>query len=121
MHFINRCQLKPNDANPALCCCHVARLSTVQGVQRVAGVATLFGGVENQSERQWFTVEQAAAYLQVTKQTIYNWINLGILPYYELPTGRGRRFRREDLDRLLQRRGGDRLDGEAGGPPSSQS
>jgi excisionase family DNA binding protein len=63
--------------------------------------------VEADSEQQqWFTVEQAARYLQVGKGAIYKWVRQGLVDYYELPSGRGRRFRREDLDRLLQRRGG---------------
>jgi excisionase family DNA binding protein len=72
--------------------------------------------VADPSDQQWFTLEQAAGRLQVTKQTVYNWINLGILAYYELPTGRGRRFRRDDLDRLLQPRGGENVTEQGLGP-----
>jgi citrate synthase len=66
--------------------------------------------------QRWFTPEQAAQYLQVSRATLYNWIRQGLLAYYELPAGRGRRFRQADLDALLSRRGGDRRveDVEAG-------
>ncbi len=56
---------------------------------------------------KWYTVEEAASYLGVSKQTIYNYMKAGLLPYYELKVGRGRRFRREDLDSLLVRKVGE--------------
>ena len=59
---------------------------------------------------KWYTVEEAAAYLGVTKQTIYNYMKAGLLPYYELKVGRGRRFRRGDLDSLLVRKVGEEGD-----------
>jgi excisionase family DNA binding protein len=67
---------------------------------------------------EWFTPRQAAQYLQVSRATLYNWIRQGILAYYELPAGRGRRFRKSDLDALLQRRGGERLGAEGTGKRS---
>ena len=63
----------------------------------------------------WLTIPQAAAYLSVTRNTIYRYCDLGLLPYYELRTGRGRRFKREDLDALLLKgepRGGDHGEGQ---------
>jgi len=50
---------------------------------------------------EWLTPSQAAAYLQVTRQTIYRWCDEGRLPFHELQSGGGRRFNREDLDALL--------------------
>lgn len=57
-------------------------------------------------EKIWYTLEEGAAYLSVTKATLYNYMNEGLLPFYELSVGRGRRLRREDLDGLLTRRVG---------------
>jgi excisionase family DNA binding protein len=54
-------------------------------------------------EQEWFTPAEAARYLRVTRQTIYNLMNDKSLPYYELKTIRGRRLRRSDLDALLVR------------------
>ena len=57
----------------------------------------------NQNERQdWFTPAEAAKYLRVSRQTIYNYMDGGLLPYYELVSGGGRRIRRSDLDALLK-------------------
>ena len=49
---------------------------------------------------EWLTTGQAAAYLQVTRRTVYRWMDAGSLRYYSMPSGR-RRLRKEDLDALL--------------------
>jgi excisionase family DNA binding protein len=41
------------------------------------------------------------AYLRISKQTLYRWVQEGRLIAYELPSGRGRRLKREDLDQLM--------------------
>jgi excisionase family DNA binding protein len=56
---------------------------------------------QSESTQAWFTPEEAAKYLRVTRQTIYNYMKEGSLPYYELRKGRGRRLKKEDLDNLL--------------------
>ena len=50
----------------------------------------------------WFTIQEAAAYLRVTPTTVYRWCDEGRLHFYELESGGGRRFKREDLDALLK-------------------
>ena len=50
---------------------------------------------------QLLTVSQVAERLQVTAQTIRNWIDAGVLPAARI--GRGFRIRREDVDELLAR------------------
>ena len=49
----------------------------------------------------WLTTDQGAEYLKVTRSTIYRWADDGRLPYYELESGGGRRYRREDLDGMM--------------------
>ena len=51
--------------------------------------------------KEWLTINESAEYLRVTRQTIYNYINEGVLPYFELKGGRGKRIKRADLDQLL--------------------
>jgi excisionase family DNA binding protein len=53
----------------------------------------------------WLTVKEAAEYLKVGRKSIYRFCDSGLLPYYELKSGGGRRFKREDLDALLEARG----------------
>jgi excisionase family DNA binding protein len=60
-------------------------------------------------EQELYTVEEAAAYLRVDRQTVYRWSREGKLAYHTLGTSGRRRYRRADLDALLHRReeGGD--------------
>jgi excisionase family DNA binding protein len=55
----------------------------------------------SRSNGQLLTVSQVAGQLQVTPQTIRNWIEHGALPAVRV--GRGYRIRREHLDALLTR------------------
>jgi len=50
----------------------------------------------------WLTAREAAAYLKVDRTTIYRYCDSGLLPYFDLKTKGGRRFKREDLDALLE-------------------
>lgn len=53
------------------------------------------------ADAELLTVAQVADALQVTAQTIRNWIAQGVLP--ALRVGRAYRIRREDVDELLDR------------------
>ena len=50
--------------------------------------------------KEWFTVEEAAQYLCVSKRTIYKLTKEGRLPAFRIGRERHRRFRKEDLDRV---------------------
>ena len=52
-------------------------------------------------ERDWFNVKEAAEYLGVSRETVYNLMDKRLIPYSELRGVRGRRIRKEDLDVLL--------------------
>lgn len=53
-------------------------------------------------DEEWMTLEEAAAYLKVSKPTIYRYCDQGALPFYKLAGTGQRRFKRGDLDALLQ-------------------
>lgn len=57
------------------------------------------------SEGQLLTVPQVAAELQVTAQTIRNWIDHGTLPAVRI--GRAFRVKRADVDALIERASAD--------------
>ena len=57
------------------------------------------------SEPKLLTVPQVAAELQVTAQTIRNWIDHGTLPAVRI--GRAFRVKRADVDALLERASAD--------------
>jgi excisionase family DNA binding protein len=50
--------------------------------------------------KEWFTLEEAAEYLCVSKRTIYKLTGDGRLPSFLIGKERHRRFRKEDLDRV---------------------
>ena len=50
--------------------------------------------------KEWFTVEEAAEYLRVSKRTIYKLTKEGRLPAFRIGQKRHRRFRKEDLDKV---------------------
>jgi excisionase family DNA binding protein len=50
--------------------------------------------------KEWFTVEEAAQYLCVSKRTIYKLTQEGRLPAYRIGNERHRRFRKADIDRV---------------------
>jgi excisionase family DNA binding protein len=49
-----------------------------------------------------FTIDEAMAYLRVSRSTIYRLMRDGDLPFYVLIKG-GRRLKKKDMDRLLVR------------------
>ncbi|MCL0073161.1 helix-turn-helix domain-containing protein [Dehalococcoidia bacterium] len=54
-------------------------------------------------EQEWFTVDEAAEYLRLSKRTIYKLCEEGRLVGYRTGNRRHRRFRREELDRVMKR------------------
>jgi excisionase family DNA binding protein len=50
--------------------------------------------------KEWFTVEEAAEYLRVSKRTIYKLTEEGRLPALRIGRERHRRFRKGDLDNV---------------------
>jgi len=52
--------------------------------------------------KEWFTVEEAAEYLCVSRRTIYKLTKEGRLPAFRIGKERHRRFRKEDLDKVPQ-------------------
>jgi excisionase family DNA binding protein len=50
--------------------------------------------------KEWFTVQEAAEYLCVSRRTIYKLTQEGRLPAFRIGRERHRRFRKEDLDKV---------------------
>jgi excisionase family DNA binding protein len=62
--------------------------------------------------KEWFTVEEAAEYLCVSRRTIYKLTEEGRLTTFRIGKERHRRFRKQDLDKV-PRRGGEIANVEA--------
>ena len=50
--------------------------------------------------KEWFTIEEAAEYLCVSRRTIYKLTKEERLPAFRIGKERHRRFRKEDLDKV---------------------
>ena len=50
--------------------------------------------------KEWFTVDEAAEYLCVSRRTIYKLTKEGRLPAFRIGKERHRRFRKEDIDKV---------------------
>ena len=59
---------------------------------------------------EWFTVEEAARYLRVSRRTIYKWSKNGRLPTYLIGDRRHRRYRKDDLDKVPRPVGKQQID-----------
>lgn len=55
-------------------------------------------------DQAWLTLEEGAKHLRISRATLDRWIAEERVRAYELPTGRGRRVKREDLDDVLIQR-----------------
>jgi excisionase family DNA binding protein len=59
-----------------------------------------YGGMLMAITKEWFTVEEAAEYLCVSRRTIYKLTKEGRLPAFRIGKERHRRFRKEDIDKV---------------------
>ena len=56
--------------------------------------------------QEWYTIDEAANYLRVSRRTIYQLIEQGELVCYRVGKGGHRRFRQGDLDGVMWKEGG---------------
>lgn len=59
--------------------------------------------VANAQPQEWYTIDEAANYLRVSRRTVYQFVQERQIVSYRLVKGGHRRFRREDLERAVQR------------------
>ena len=59
------------------------------------------GTREREGVKEFYTVEELAERLQLTRMTIYRLVKRGEIPYYQI--GRSKRFRAGDVEEFLER------------------
>ena len=64
-------------------------------------VAAYYVAITVPPPQEWYTIDESAGYLRVSRRTVYQHINDGQLAAYRVGTGGHRRFRRDDLERLM--------------------
>ena len=62
----------------------------------------MFYKVRRNTMTEYFTIKEAAEYLNVTGQTLRNWDNSGKLKPYRHPMNNYRLYKKSDLDKLLK-------------------
>lgn len=59
--------------------------------------------VASPQPQEWYSIDEAAKYLRVSRRTVYQLVQARQIVSYRLGRGGHRRFRREDLERVMQR------------------
>ena len=59
-------------------------------------------GNSNHNDEPLISEAELAWYLSVSTRTVRRWRRHGFLPAVKLPTGRGYRYKRADIDRAVQ-------------------
>lgn len=54
------------------------------------------------SRQEWYTIDEAARYLRVSKRTIYQLIEHGVLVHYRVAGGVRKRFKHDDLEQVMK-------------------
>lgn len=62
-------------------------------------------GVVSNPTNEYLTINQACAWLQVSRRTLYNWMNAGTVTFVRLPSGT-RRIVRASVVRTVETRDG---------------
>ena len=57
-----------------------------------------------ESDEEWLSTVEAAAYLKISPRSLLNMCSNGSISYYKL--GNRNRYRRDDLEKLLVKKGG---------------
>lgn len=50
------------------------------------------------SSRDWFSIDQIADYLSLSKNTIYQYVHRNQIPHHKIPHSRKLIFRKEEID-----------------------
>ena len=67
------------------------------------GASAYYLEVTAAPRQEWYTIEESASYLRVSRRTMYQLIHDGQLAAYRVGAGGHRRFWRDDLEGLLRK------------------
>ena len=82
-------------------CCQGKGLGLIGAKQ--AATETFYWKVAQQPGKAWYTIDEAAGHMAVSKRTVQNLIRDGQLVAYRVGRGGHRRIRSEDLDSAMHR------------------
>ena len=67
----------------------------------MGGNASASEGSDHSTARRWYSIPEAAEYLQISQPTIFRWMRDGILSFYKV--GGATRFSKEGLDAVIEK------------------
>ncbi len=67
------------------------------------GASAYYVAIKAAPRQEWYTIDESASYLRVSRRTIYQLIHDGQLAAYRVGAGGHRRFKRNDLERLMRK------------------
>ena len=70
--------------------------------QRWLGPSAYYVAIMAAPRQEWYTIDESASYLRVSRRTMYQLIHDGQLAAYRVGTGGHRRLRLDDLERLMR-------------------
>ena len=80
----------------------LARLQELGRVEKKGlGASGYYVAISTPPSQDWYTIDESAGYLRVSRRTMYKLIHDGQLTAYRVGTGGHRRFRRSDLEQLM--------------------
>ena len=80
----------------------LAKLQELGRIERKPlGPSAFYVAITAASPQEWYTIDESADYLRVSRRTMYKLIHDGHLAVYRVSTEGHRRFRRDDLERLM--------------------
>lgn len=70
--------------------------------RKMLGTSAYYVVVSAAPTQEWYTIDESASYLRVSRRTMYQLIHDGQVAAYRVGTGGHRRFKLDDLARLMQ-------------------
>ena len=81
----------------------LARLQERGRIERKRlGASAYYVAITAAPSQEWYTIDESASYLRVSRRTMYQLIHDSQLAAYRVGSGGHRRFKRDDLERLMQ-------------------
>ena len=66
------------------------------------GASVYYVAIKSAPSQEWYTIDESASYLRVSRRTMYQLIHDGQVAAYRVGTGGHRRFKRDDLEHLMR-------------------
>ncbi len=80
----------------------LAQLQKLGKIERkLLGDSKYYSAISSEPRQDWYTIDESAGYLRVSRRTMYKLIHDGQLTAYRVGTGGHRRFKRDDLEQLM--------------------